>query len=371
MCASRSSWQNTQTQIVFIESAVHKPKSHVPIKSCEKIILNVQVNGSCTVSTATSSSLSATLGRRRASSAKGKSPSWTLVTCLIKFERTLILYWLFDSSQVRIQPGLGLLLPSEQLHRGARSAAAADLEPWGRLLARLPDPERATDEHTRLGQRVSDQPVLRALGARAAWHERRTMRWSAFAGRSAQAAVGSHTMRDTFAVHVSDPGMYARQMTTKRGFRWAFVETDSRHPLLQACPKGSKHCSNGKCVNQKYVCDDQDDCGDGSDELDCQDRCRFHMNQLNSGQVCLEVKASSMARDLTLVRQVESPGNGGNYAQFSDCKWTLEGPQGTNIVLVVSKIFITRARNEDVSSLILTTAVFSKFLSHFSYFGAL
>ena len=83
MSASRSSWQNTQTQIVFIESAVHKPKSHVPIKSCEKIILNVQVNGSCTVSTATSSSLSATLGRRRASSAKGNSPSWTLVTCLI------------------------------------------------------------------------------------------------------------------------------------------------------------------------------------------------------------------------------------------------------------------------------------------------
>ena len=55
--------------------------------------------------------------------------------------------------------------------------------------------------------------------------------------------------------------------------------------MMQACPKGSKHCSNGKCVNQKYVCDDQDDCGDGSDELDCQDRCRFHMNQLNSGQV--------------------------------------------------------------------------------------
>ena len=54
---------------------------------------------------------------------------------------------------------------------------------------------------------------------------------------------------------------------------------------MQACPKGSKHCSNGKCVNQKYVCDDQDDCGYGSDELDCQDRCRFHMNQLNSGQV--------------------------------------------------------------------------------------
>jgi len=103
--------------------------------------------------------------------------------------------------------------------------------------------------------------------------------------------------------------------------QWALTRCETLLPFMcqiQACPKGSKHCSNGKCVNQKYVCDDQDDCGDGSDELDCQDRCRFHMNQLNSGQV-------------------ESPGNGGNYAQFSDCKWTLEGPQGTNIVLVFSK----------------------------------
>ena len=36
--------------------------------------------------------------------------------------------------------------------------------------------------------------------------------------------------------------------------------------------------------------------------------------------------------------QVESPGfdNGrGKYPQFADCKWTLEGPQGTNIVLQV------------------------------------
>ncbi len=36
--------------------------------------------------------------------------------------------------------------------------------------------------------------------------------------------------------------------------------------------------------------------------------------------------------------KVESPGydNGrGKYPQFADCKWTLEGPQGTNIVLQV------------------------------------
>ena len=91
---------------------------------------------------------------------------------------------------------------------------------------------------------------------------------------------------------------------------------------IQACPRGSKHCSNGQCVNDAYFCDGQNDCGDGSDELNCEAQCTKHMNQLNSGQV-------------------ESPGlNNGNgrYPQFANCKWTLEGPPGTNIVLQVGFI---------------------------------
>ena len=91
---------------------------------------------------------------------------------------------------------------------------------------------------------------------------------------------------------------------------------------IQACPRGSKHCSNGQCVNDAYFCDGQNDCGDGSDELNCEAQCTKHMNQLNSGQV-------------------ESPGlNNGNgrYPQFANCKWTLEGPPGTNIVLQVKAI---------------------------------
>ena len=90
---------------------------------------------------------------------------------------------------------------------------------------------------------------------------------------------------------------------------------------IQACPRGSKHCSNGQCVNDAYFCDGQNDCGDGSDELNCEAQCTKHMNQLNSGQV-------------------ESPGlNNGNgrYPQFANCKWTLEGPPGTNIVLQVCR----------------------------------
>ena len=47
--------------------------------------------------------------------------------------------------------------------------------------------------------------------------------------------------------------------------------------------------------------------------------------------------------------QVESPGlNNGNgrYPQFANCKWTLEGPPGTNIVLQVSYFIIIQVIRE-------------------------
>ena len=119
---------------------------------------------------------------------------------------------------------------------------------------------------------------------------------------------------------------------------WELTRCETLLPFMcqiKACPRGSKHCSNGNCVNEAYMCDGEDDCGDGSDELNCDAMCTFHMNQLNSGQV-------------------ESPGyaNGnGKYPQFANCKWTLEGPQGTNIVLQVriTMMTILDENNKDVA----------------------
>lgn len=56
-----------------------------------------------------------------------------------------------------------------------------------------------------------------------------------------------------------------------------------------------------------------DDCGDNSDELDCAQNCNFYL--ASSGDV------------------VESPYYPHKYAPLTNCKWTLEGPQGHNILL--------------------------------------
>lgn len=44
---------------------------------------------------------------------------------------------------------------------------------------------------------------------------------------------------------------------------------NSAPPDAKACPSGEFMCANRKCLATTYVCDGDDDCGDGSDELKC------------------------------------------------------------------------------------------------------
>jgi hypothetical protein len=118
--------------------------------------------------------------------------------------------------------------------------------------------------------------------------------------------------------HQPDPkaGECVDVAVTEEHQSWELTTCESLLPFMcraKACPAGSFHCSNGNCINEKFRCDKQDDCGDGSDEIDCATNCNYYL--ASSGDV------------------VESPYYPHKYAPLTNCKWTLEGPQGHNILL--------------------------------------
>ncbi|XP_070186674.1 uncharacterized protein [Littorina saxatilis] len=112
---------------------------------------------------------------------------------------------------------------------------------------------------------------------------------------------------------------------------WSLVPCERKSPYVcqrPAAPAGSFHCHNGHFVRMGLTCDGEDDCGDGSDELACPDRCSYLLTNQQSGTI-------------------QSGNYPNGYFNRKTCTWLIELQLGYNVRLRFTE-FNTESRSDEV-----------------------
>uniref|UniRef100_A0A1A9WSW6 Uncharacterized protein n=1 Tax=Glossina brevipalpis TaxID=37001 RepID=A0A1A9WSW6_9MUSC len=58
-----------------------------------------------------------------------------------------------------------------------------------------------------------------------------------------------------------------------------------------SCEEGRFRCNNGNCIPNRWRCDQENDCADGSDEIPsmCINYCKHHEIKCRNGEQCIPV----------------------------------------------------------------------------------
>lgn len=75
----------------------------------------------------------------------------------------------------------------------------------------------------------------------------------------------------------------------------------------KACPKGYLKCGHGQCVDSHLICDGFNNCGDGTDELNCSEAPQITCEEFDSNNEQVKFQCTS---DKTICLNITAQCNG-------------------------------------------------------------